>query len=531
MRTSIFHGLRLEKDVHIPLRDGAYVVADVFRPDGAGRFPAVMTMGPYSKDIHFRDWNPLFEYERLPERGPYMHWETVNPEWWVPQGYVVIRVDGRGTGKSPGRVRRLSDAEACDFYDAIEWSAAEPWSNGRVAVMGISYFAMNAWRVAAQQPPHLAAIVPWEGAVDTYRDAGRHGGIYSNGFNERWSRNLRSHERGAAADLSPARAELPVPPELFTDTAYHCPDLGRIRVPLLSAGNWGGVGLHLRGNVEGFLGAGSDEKFLEIHSGDHIVPFYSLDGRTLQKRFLDQWLLDADTGILREPRVRLAIRRSADRYVWRYEDEWPIARTEWTAFHLDADKKILSRDPAPQPGETHVQAEPAAPPAAARALFMGPTFERETEFTGPVALRLWISSTVDDADLFAVIRKIGRNGSEITFPGAISPGIPAAYGWLRASHRKLDPTRSTPYRPYHTHDELLKLDPGAVVPLEIEIWPTSIVFEPGDRLVLEVAAEDDPRMAPFLHDHALDRVRRGTFTLYSGGAHDSQLLMPLIPQR
>ena len=132
---------------------------------------------------------------------------------------------------------------------------------------------------------------------------------------------------------------------------------------------------------------------------------------------------------------------------------------------------------------------------------------------------------------FAVIRKIGRNGSEITFPGAISPGIPAAYGWLRASHRKLDPTRSTPYRPYHTHDELLKLDPGAVVPLEIEIWPTSIVFEPGDRLVLEVAAEDDPRMAPFLHDHALDRVRRGTFTLYSGGAHDSQLLMPLIPQR
>jgi putative CocE/NonD family hydrolase len=183
-RTAVYQALKLDKDVRIPMRDGAYVVADVFRPDADGRFPIIMTMGPYSKDIHFRDWNPRLDYEHLPERGPYMHWETVNPEWWVPQGYVVIRVDGRGTGKSPGSVRRLSDEEARDFYDSVEWSAAQRWSNGKVAVMGISYFAMNAWRVAAQQPPHLAAIVPWEGAVDTYRDAGRHGGIYSNGFND-----------------------------------------------------------------------------------------------------------------------------------------------------------------------------------------------------------------------------------------------------------------------------------------------------------------------------------------------------------
>src|ERR1700753_2696174 len=145
--TAIFHGLTIERDVQVPLRDGAYVVADVFRPDGAARHPVIMTLGPYSKDIHFRDWNESADYEHLAERGPYMHWETVNPEWWVPQGYVVVRVDGRGTGKSPGRSVRLSLGEARDFYDAIEWAAAQPYSNGRVAVMGISYFAMNAWRV------------------------------------------------------------------------------------------------------------------------------------------------------------------------------------------------------------------------------------------------------------------------------------------------------------------------------------------------------------------------------------------------
>jgi putative CocE/NonD family hydrolase len=131
-RTGVYHALKLDKDVHIPMRDGAYVVADVFRPDTDGRFPIIMTMGPYSKDIHFREWNPSLDYEHLPERGPYMHWETVNPDWWVPQGYVVIRVDGRGTGKSPGGVRRLSDEEARDFYDAVEWSAAQRWSNGKV---------------------------------------------------------------------------------------------------------------------------------------------------------------------------------------------------------------------------------------------------------------------------------------------------------------------------------------------------------------------------------------------------------------
>ena len=467
MQTAVYHPIKVEKDVRIPLRDGVYVVADVFRPDADGRFPVIMTMGPYSKDIHFRDWNPAVDYERLPERGPYMHWETVNPDWWVPQGYVAIRVDGRGTGKSPGRVRRLSNEEARDFHDAIEWSAAQPWSNGRTAVMGISYFAMNAWRVAAQRPPHLTAIVPWEGAVDTYRDAGRHGGIYSNGFNQRWSRHVRSHEAGAAGDRPETPAEAAAPPELFTESAYNIPDLSRIRIPVLSAGNWGGVGLHLRGNVEGFLGVASEHKFLEIHSGDHIVPFYSMEGRLFQKRFLDQWLHDIDTGILREPRVRLAIRRGADRYVWRYENEWPLARTKWVPFYLDGAERILRRDHQAQAAETRFSAEAGAPGDQARAVFAAPPFNEETEFTGPVMLKLWVSSTADDIDLFAIVRKIGRDGREVLFPGSIGAGVPATCGWLRASHRKLDPAKSTPYRPYHTHDELQKLKPGAIVPVEI----------------------------------------------------------------
>jgi len=529
--TARWHGLKVEKDVRVPLRDGSHLAADVFRPDGSGNFPTIITLGPYSKDIHFRDWNKTYPYDRLPERGPYMHWETVNPEWWVPQGYVVVRVDGRGTGKSPGRGRRLSTEEARDFYDAVEWAGTQPWSNERVAVMGISYFAMNSWRVAAQQPPHLAAIVPWEGAVDTYRDASRHGGIYSNGFNRRWASHVREHETaGSAKPAAPPAPAGVTPPELFDAAAYDLPDLAKIQVPVLSAGNWGGFGLHLRGNVEGFLGAGSRFKLLQIHCGDHVLPFYSLEGRLLQKRFLDYWLLGVDTGITREPPIRLAIRRDGERWAWRYENEWPLARTRFTEYFLDAASGTLGTGAPSAESSASYSAEVGLERASACATFSH-EFRAETEVTGPVKLRLWVSSSGDDADLFAILRKFDAEGQEVTFQGSINPGQPVACGWLRVSHRKLDPARSTRERPWHTHDELQKVAPGEIVPVDLEIWPTCVVFEPGERLVLEVAAHDEPRIAPFLHDDPRDRVLAKTLTLHTGGRYDSHLLLPVIPAR
>jgi predicted acyl esterase len=519
------HSLRVEKDVSIPLRDGGAVVADVFRPAEAGAFPVVITLGPYPKDVPFRQWNPV-AWEGVPERGPYMHWETVNPEWWVPLGYAVIRCDTRGTGKSPGTPQLLSRAEAEDFYDAIEWAGTRPWSNGKVAVMGISYFAMNAWRVAALQPPHLAAIVPWEGAVDLYRDAGRHGGIYSSGFLRAWGSHVRSHQDGGGtAELVPA------PPELYGAIyARSNPDLAAIRVPLLSAGNWGGAGLHLRGNIEGYLGSGSVHKQLQVHVGNHVDPFYSLEGRLTQLRFLEQFLRGVDTGITREPPVRLAIRSDGERYRWRYENEWPIARTQWTEWHLDASGGRLAPTRPSATGSVRYDADPAAP--TTHASFATAAFEHDTEVTGPVALRLWISSSSDDADLFAVVRKLGRDGREVTFPGPMPGGSPiaVAYGWLRASHRKLDPSRSTPWRPFHSHDELQKLEPGAVVCVDVEIWPTSVVVERGERLVLEVGAKDDPQSF-FQHDDPRDRIQTGAITIHTGGSFDSRLLLPIVPAR
>ena len=189
------------------MRDGARLMADIFRPQGTEKVPAFLNLGPYQKD---KLWVTPDTLEEKP--NPYMNWETVNPLWWVPQGYAAVRVDGRGSGKSPGQHEPWSQAEAVDFYDAIEWAAAQPWCNGKVGLVGISYYAMNQWCVANLAPPSLKAIIPWEGAADLYRDALYHGGLFSVFMTNWFTAHLMHHLLGRASRVEPDRWK--------TDTLY-----------------------------------------------------------------------------------------------------------------------------------------------------------------------------------------------------------------------------------------------------------------------------------------------------------------------
>src|SRR5689334_20490715 len=316
--------LLIEKDVDVPMRDGARLKADVFRPDDGGKFPAILNLGPYQKD---KLWVPPDTLEET--ATPHMNWETVTPEWWVPRGYAAVRVDGRGSGKSPGQCEPWSLAEAIDFYDAIEWAAAQPWCNGKVGLSGISYYAINQWFVANLQPPSLHAIIPWEGFADIYRDALYHGGILSVFMTNWFTAHLMRH--------------------MLDSGAFHGAQArwDRITVPMLTVGNWTGFALHLRGNTEAFMRAASRHKKLRIHTGSHVHPFYTEEGRRDQLRFLDHWLKGIDNGVMDEPPVRLAIRKGRDETEWRDEHEWPLARTRWTRFYFDlskSDAAALTRD-------------------------------------------------------------------------------------------------------------------------------------------------------------------------------------------
>ncbi len=332
------HDLVVERDVEVPMRDGARLRADVFRPKSSGRVPAVINLGCYQKD---KLWVPPPDLEEKPNE--YMNWETVNPLWWVPRGYTCVRVDGRGSGRSPGRTDPWSPSESRDFFDAIEWVAKQPWCNGRVGTLGISYYAMTQWLVASLKPPSLTAMIPWEGAADMYRDFGYHGGIFSFGFATGWWNNHMAHHllgkpQSTATDAFST-------PWLWEYMRYNLdgewwhgrrPVWENIDIPLFSAGNWSGMGLHLRGNTEGYLRAASKRKKLRIHAGTHYHPFYSEEGRRDQLRFFDHWLKGEDTGVMREPPVKLLIRKGGHgNYEWREENEWPLARTRWTKFYLE----------------------------------------------------------------------------------------------------------------------------------------------------------------------------------------------------
>jgi predicted acyl esterase len=564
-------GIIFERDVAISMDDGVVLRCDVFRPDVEDQVPVIMTLGPYGKGVRYQDgykaeWEWLID--KHPELGDnstlsYMVWETVDPEVWVRDGYAVIRVDARGVGRSQGILDNFSPRESKDYYDSIEWAASQPWCNGRVGLCGVSYYAMSQWKAAALQPPHLAAMIPWDGANEHYREISHHGGIlctfWQMLFNLRITRI--QHGKGTNGLMDPWLGEPAAGPETLSeieleanredvagkmkahllDDQFHrdySADLSRITVPLLSAANWGGWGLHPRGNFEGFLRSGSKKKWLEVHGGRHEELFMLPETVALQKRFLDFYLKGIDNGWEDQPPVLLNVRHPGEVFVKRNENEWPLARTKWTPLFLNSEDKSASWQ-APMT-ESRLDFDAMGEGAT----FFTKPFETETELTGPVAAKLFVASSTSDADLFVTLQVFDASDQEIWFQGTLDPCTPVAQGCLRASHRRLDPARSSPYQPYHPHDQIEPLEPGVVYELDVEIWPTSIVLPAGYRLAVTVSGRDFARGAsgpddlanrgsgPFLHNDPEDRpaeVFGGTTTIFTGATRASYILLPVIP--
>jgi putative CocE/NonD family hydrolase len=338
-----FEGMIVEWDVPIAMDDGAVLRADIFRPAKDGCHPVLMTHGPYAKGLSFQE-GYAFAWDALERDHPealtnssnrFQCWETPDPEIWTRDfGYVCIRVDSRGAGCSPGQLDVFSRREIEDYRQCIEWAGQQVWSNGKVGLTGISYYAMNQWQVAALRPKYLAAMCPFEGAADLYRDAVRHGGILTTFWMRWYPVQIRAVQNGLGANarvsaitgksiagpqtLSPEvlalnAADLPGQQRdscLATDAYFveRVPCLEDIEVPLLSRGNWGGLGLHLRGNTEGYMRASSKQKWLEMHGDTHWTEYYTPDGRNLMRRFFDFFLKGLNNGWDREPPVQLNIR-------------------------------------------------------------------------------------------------------------------------------------------------------------------------------------------------------------------------------
>jgi predicted acyl esterase len=579
MRTEIRDGMRITWHQPITVDDGLVLRADVYRPIEDTPCPVILTYGIYGKGLAYQDGYPL-QWEKMVADYPeiltmssnkYQNWETTDPECWVPHGYAVVRVDSRGAGWSPGFMDPASPREIEDLYQCIEWAGTQSWSNGKVGMLGISYYSSNQWRVAGMHPPHLAAIIPWEGQNDRYRDSGYHGGILCE-FQKRWAKHQVAniqYGRGEHAMKNPNTGESVAGPVTLSDgelaknrvdafeelkkhpfdDEWHrgrTADLSRVRTPLLTCANWGGQGIHPRGNFNGFTETPDDTpKWLEAHGDSHWSLFSSGYGVALQKRFFDYHLKGIANGWDRQPRVQLNIRHPGERFVLRHENEWPLARTQWTKFHLDPANKALGTSPVAQAAKIEYEA------LGNGVTFWAPPLEKETEITGPMAARLFVSSSTADADLFVIVRVFDPQGRELTFMGSTDPNTPIANGWLRASHRRLDPRKSKPYRPYHPHDRKEPLTPAEVYECEVEIVTSCIVVPAGWRIALTVRGKDyeyEGELSDFgrkfhygtrgtggmTHNDPDDRpadVFGGRVTLHAGGGRESYLLLPIIPPK
>ena len=410
-------------------------------------------------------------------------------------------------------------------------------------------------------------MIPWEGAADAYRDFGRHGGIQSNNFPAVWyPRQVVSVQHGNPKTvLDPWMNERASGPAELTEDELEAnradpvvdilqrpldgewyrersPDWTKVNVPFLSPSNWAGFGLHPRGNFEAFTQAASKQKWLECHPGRHEEWFYTDQGMALQRRFLDHFLKGEDNGWNKEPPVLLHLRRPfSDEFKQRNEQTWPLSDTQWTKMYLSGADSTLSWEAPQQASKSQFEAlgEPLT--------FMSAPLDKETEITGPLTAKIFISSTTEDADLFVTMQAFAPDGREVDFQGTIDPHTPLAQGWLRASHRKLDHTKSLPWRPFHSHDERQPLKPGDKYELDVEIWPTHIILPKGFQLALQISGKDFERplppatpseawqsggSGPFLHNSPQDRPEEifgGETTIYTGGNDSlSYLLLPLI---
>jgi predicted acyl esterase len=515
----------IERDVEIPTRFGYSLFADVFRPiDEHLKAPPLLAWTPYGK----HDPAPLAKI--YPTSGVQADWlsdltifEAPDPVFWVANGYAVVTIDIPGVWYAQSPALYVSPEEAQAFYDAVEWAGVQPWSNGRVGLSGVSYLTVMQWRVAELNPPHLAAINPWEGWSDTYREVVRHGGIPDTSF---WP---YIQVRWGASDhlIEDLWAETREHPLFDAFWASKSSQLEKIQVPAFVVASWSDHGLHTRGTLEGFRRMASPQKWLEVHGRKKWAHYYDPRSRDRQRAFFDHYLMGSGSAP-DWPRVEVEIRERYYQGRHYHSSAWPLPEVTYRKLHLNAESGSLAATPPTR--QSSRQYDSLAQDGAALFDFV---FDAPTNIVGHMKLHLFVSAEdADDLDLFIAVEKLDSGRQPVGFTHyAVFEDGPVALGWLRVSHRTLDAARSTQYLPVLAHTQEVKVRPGQVVSAEIEIWPSGTHFEIGETLRLCIAGRDIYRAPkPLLYARHEETVNQGQHRIWAGGDTDSWLQVPILGQ-
>ena len=519
-------------EVEVRTRHGAVVRADVFLPAGRGPHPVLFMASPYQKSLR-----------RLPTHWVFPFRETGPMDLYLSRGYAFVWADVPGTGRSEGTWDPVSRAEGEALRDVIEWIAAQEWS-GRIGMYGQSYYCWSQWNAARTRPPHLATIVAFDGAVDTYRDWTYHGGIPTLGFPPYWTTTVLLQHQAEGHDVHGGDRyrflsdliEHPLDDE-WQRTRSPFWELDRVDIPVLSIGNWGKAPLHLRGNVVGFERIRGPKQLLITHADSFPAAQRLFADPAFHEREVLPWyehhLRGVANGVMERPRVRYFLNGEGayrDAAAWppeeaRRVDLWLSGERSGALSSLNDASLTEAGAPAngsftwsyPDPlwlaGNSTFRSDGTPDHVARTATYTSPPLARDRELVGNGVVVLHVSTDQSDMDVIANVHVLSPDGRlrRIT------------QGWLRASHRREDPSLTSEMRPFHAHDALERVEPGRVYELRIELLPYAYLARAGDRIVLQLSNTDSPLADGWwAHWYAF---KVGSDTYHHGAAHPSRLTL------
>ncbi|MFJ3673534.1 CocE/NonD family hydrolase [Streptomyces sp. NPDC090106] len=530
-------------DVAIPMRDGTVLYGDVYRRLGVGPVPVILVYTPYNKRGGY--WTENFNVtmtgvkpEVLSGLQPF---EAVDPGYWCAHDYAIVLVDARGTGRSEGDMVFMGSASGRDVYDTVEWIAEQPWSTGKTTMTGNSQLAMIQWAAAAERPPHLTAIAPWEGLTDVYTDVINRGGIANPFFHDVDIMGF-IYGQGQVEDITGMLTKYPTKNAYWDDKVAK---LSQIDIPAYVVASWTHP-IHTRNTFTGFEEISSQDKWLRVHNSQEWPDLFEPANVEDLRRFFDHFLKGVDNGWETTPRVRYSVINPGGEDEFRTSDVWPVPGVETTTLYLDAANGALTEQPPTE--EASVTYDATDSEAVAKfTLSVG----EESRLLGPSNVRLRMSTDAgDDLDVFACVYKVGPDGKvpmHIVFPGkkemflelienGIIPGGPVYVGptgRVRASHRAIDAEKSTDLKPVLTHQQLDFIEPGQIIDVELGLWPASLMLHPGETLVLEIAGHHagpvpEAQASDEMPDRQIESANRGNHTIYTGGESGSRLFLPVV---
>jgi uncharacterized protein len=526
-----------EKDVAVTLRDGVTIYVDVFRPVGVEKVPVIVAWSPYGKgqgtSLSVMGVFALVGLSNGIVSG-LEKFEGADPAYWCAQGYAICNPDIRGVLDCEGNSVLWDRQDGRDCYDLIEWLAEQEWCSGKVGMSGTSYLAVSQWFTAAEQPPHLVAINPWEGVSDVYRDLVMRGGMPDIGF-PRQLQDGSFFGKNLKEDILSEVERYPLMNDLWENKI---PDFDKITVPAYVVACYSNT-LHTAGTFRAWRRMASDKKWLRIHNSQEWPDYYDEENRADLHRFFDRYLKGEENGWEQTTRVRYSLLDlEGGDTVNIAADQFPPSDVLLTKFYLDGRTRALTTE-APS-GEVAASYVVASNP---NAVSFVTRFDRETVMVGYPKARLWVEARdADDMDLFVLVQKLDAHGTplqaftvpnhsavnhDLTDHGATILRYKGSDGRLRVSARHLDETLSTDEVPAHSFDRVEKLSPGEIAEIEIELMPIGLVFHPGEQLRFVISSRNLlGSLMPAIEEYV--GANRGQHVLHTGGAHPSYLQLPIL---